>query len=318
MKLNKSKHCLNCHRDINYAKYCPYCGQLNTDKKLTLKQFIKDFAGDYFTFDSKFFRSLIPLLIKPGHLTKEYLHGKRVSYIFPLRLYIFTTFVFFFVVTLNTKLDFEKYSVEYSDSTGTYEAASDTTSSFQDKIKKDLNSDVTYSIDSSKSAKETVVHGPGFNFSIDKATDSSSAFVKYLNNKSKYLASFGKESGTIFWKEVINQIPKVMFILLPLFAFFLKLLYIRRKILYVEHLVFSLHIHTFIFIVLIISLFIPNIYVILGLILIILIYLFLSILNFYEQSFTKSLLKFFLLISIYLITILPTFLLVAFLAMVSI
>jgi len=318
MKLNKSKYCLNCHKNINYTKYCPYCGQLNTDKKLTLKQFIKDFAGDYFTFDSKFFRSLIPLLIKPGHLTREYIHGKRVSYIFPLRLYIFTTFVFFFVVTLNTKLDFDKYSGEYSDSTNTNEAIADTNNSIQDKLKKDLNSDVTYSVDSSKSDKKIIVKGPAFNFSIDKATDSSNAFIKYLNNKSKYLASFGKESSTIFWKEIINQIPKVMFILLPLFAFFLKLLYIRRKILYVEHLVFSLHIHTFIFIVLIISLFIPNIYVVLALILIILIYLYLSILNFYEQSIIKSFGKFFMLISIYLITMLPTFLLVAFLAMVSI
>ena len=318
MKLNKSKYCLNCHKDINYAKYCPYCGQLNTDKKLTFKQFLKDFLGDYFTFDSKFFKSLIPLLIKPGHLTREYLNGKRVSYILPLRLYIFTTFVFFFVVTLNTKLDFEKYTGDYTDSTYTNEPVVDTSNSLQEKIKKDLNSDVTYAIDSSKSKGKIIVKGPAFNFSIDKATDSSSAFIKYLNNKSKYLASFGKESSTIFWKEIINQIPKVMFILLPLFAFFLKLLYIRQKILYVEHLVFSLHIHTFIFIVLIISLFIPNFYVVLSLIIIILIYLYLSILNFYQQSVFKSLIKFFMLISIYLVTMLPTFLLVAFLAMVSI
>lgn len=318
MKLNKSKHCLNCHEEINDSNYCPNCGQLNTDKKVTLKQLSKDFLGDYFTFDSKFFKSLFPLLIKPGHLTKEYIRGKRISYILPLRLYIFTTFVFFFIVTINTKLDFEKFANDYSDSTANSVASIDTSKTLVDKIQNDLKSDVVYKIDSSKSKRQTVVVGPAFNLSIDEATDSSSALVKYLNNKSKYLASFGDESGEIFWKEVINQIPKVMFVLLPLFALFLKLLYIRRKILYIEHLVFSLHIHTFIFIVLIISVFIPNFYVVLGLLLVIFIYLFLSIYNYYEQSFLKSFFKFIILLSVYLVTMLPTFLLLAFLAMISI
>ncbi|MFZ1291516.1 MAG: DUF3667 domain-containing protein [Melioribacteraceae bacterium] len=318
MKLNKSKHCLNCHKDIDYANYCSNCGQLNTDKKLTFKQLLNDFLGDYFTFDSKFFKSLIPLLIKPGHLTREYLSGKRVSYILPLRLYIFTTFVFFFVVTLNTKIDLDKFNTSLTDSTFVNESIIDTTDAFSNKINKGLNTDVSYSIDSTKSKKEVLVEGPGFKFSIGKDKENRNPIVRYFNNKSKYLASFGKESSTLFWKEVINQIPKVMFILLPLFALFLKLLYIRRKILYIEHLVFSLHIHTFIFIVLIISIFIPNIYIIMVLILIILIYLFLSLLNFYQQSVLKSLLKFVLLIAIYLITLLPTFLLLTFLAMASI
>ncbi|MBK7105184.1 MAG: DUF3667 domain-containing protein [Ignavibacteriae bacterium] len=318
MKLNKSKHCLNCHNDIDYSTYCPYCGQLNTDKKITLREMLKDFLGDYFTFDSKFFKSLIPLLIKPGHLTHEYLKGKRVSYILPLRLYIFTTFVFFFVVSLNTKMDFDKFSGVNADSSKTAVNDIDSSTSFDEKIANDLKSDVTYNIDSSKSKKEVIVKGPGFNFSMDKSYDSSSAFVKYLNNKSKYLASFGEESSTIFWKEVINQIPKVMFILLPLFALFLKLLYLRKKILYVEHIVFSLHIHTFIFIILIVSIFIPNTYIIFALIFLILIYLFLSLLNFYQQSIIKTSIKFILLLGIYVFALLPTFLLLAILAMVSI
>lgn len=54
-----------------------------------------DFLGHYFTFDSKFFHSIVPLVIKPGFLSREYAKGRRVSYILPLRLYIFTTFIFF-------------------------------------------------------------------------------------------------------------------------------------------------------------------------------------------------------------------------------
>ena len=105
MKQNKTTHCLNCGAYIGETNYCHNCGQMNTDKRLTLKQLLHDFFGDYFTFDSKFFRSLFPLLVRPGHLTREYVSGRRVSYVLPLRLYIFTTFVFFFVLALNTKFD---------------------------------------------------------------------------------------------------------------------------------------------------------------------------------------------------------------------
>lgn len=322
MKLNKSKHCLNCHNEINESNYCPNCGQLNSDKKLSLRQILKDFLGDYFTFDSKFFKSLVPLLIKPGYLTREYINGKRTRYIFPLRLYVFTTFLFFFVVTLNTKLDFDKFTNTDNDSVkvGTTIIDSNMVSNdeFDTQFQKKLKEDITYALDSSSNGKKVKVKGPGFGFSFDENDTTQSAFVQYINNKAKYLANLGEEGSSRFWKEVINQLPKVMFILLPVFAFILKLIYIRRKILYVEHLVFALHIHTFIFIVLIVAAFISNSYVIFGLILLILLYIFFSQLNFYRQSKRKSIFKFSLLMMFYLFALAPSFGLLAFLAFVSV
>jgi len=84
--------------------YCPECGQINTTKQVPLKLFFHDILGDYFTFDSRFFRSFIPLLRKPGHLTNEYNSGRRVSYILPLRLYLFVTILFFFIISLQGKI----------------------------------------------------------------------------------------------------------------------------------------------------------------------------------------------------------------------
>lgn len=323
MKLNKSKYCLNCKEEINSSNYCPKCGQINSDKKLTIRQILKDFLGDYFTFDSKFFRSLIPLIIKPGHLTREYIDGKRVTYIFPLRLYIFTTFVFFFVATLNTKLDFDKFVGQSEGSTKENTILNDTisTSKFDDlekKIDKEVNRKIIYNIDSSKGEKVVEVKGTAFNFSFNESDTSNSAFVKYLNNKGKYLAGLGKDGSSLFLKEIIDQLPKVMFILLPLFALILKLIYFRNKMFYVEHLVFSLHIHTFIFILLIISVFIVNIYTVIGIFLLILTYLFFSLLNFYQQSVSKTIVKFILLISLYFIAIVPSSALLIFLAFLSV
>jgi hypothetical protein len=323
VKLNKSKYCLNCNEEINNSNYCSNCGQLNSDKRLTLRQIFKEFIGDYFTFDSKFFKSLVPLLIKPGYLTREYLRGRRVTYIFPLRLYIFTTFLFFFVVTVNTKLDFDKFANgdRPIDSTKVDETNIEKSSlaknSFEEKIKAKTEQEVNYSVNSTDSTKEINIRGPGFEFSFDDDEKDESPFVRYMNNKGKYLAGF-EDGSSLFWKEVINQLPKVMFLLLPLFALILKLLYSRKKILYVEHLVFSLHIHTFIFIMLIIASLIANVYIIFGIIFLIFVYIFLSQYKFYEQSIIKSLFKYFILMSIYLFTLIPAFGVLAFLAFISI
>lgn len=61
--------------------------------------FISQFMKDYFTFDSKFFASITPLLINPGFLTQEFFAGRRVRYITPLRLYIFISIIFFLVLS---------------------------------------------------------------------------------------------------------------------------------------------------------------------------------------------------------------------------
>lgn len=102
MKLSKSETCLNCGNNTQDSKYCSNCGQKNIDKHLSFSNLTKDFVGDYFTFDSKLFRSLLPLLFKPGFLTKEYILGRRMKYIKPFRLYFFTTFIFFAVVAMTT------------------------------------------------------------------------------------------------------------------------------------------------------------------------------------------------------------------------
>jgi hypothetical protein len=48
-------------------------------------------------------------------------------------------------------------------------------------------------------------------------------------------------------RSTIAQLPTVMFLLLPLFALLLKLIYVRRGWFYSEHLVFALHTHAFAF-----------------------------------------------------------------------
>ena len=95
------KQCKNCDHPLEADhKFCPNCGQDVQDSAASLSAFFTHFLNDYFTFDSKIVRSFTPLITKPGFLTEEFLKGRRVRYITPLRMYIFVSIVFFLVLSL--------------------------------------------------------------------------------------------------------------------------------------------------------------------------------------------------------------------------
>ena len=94
----------------------------------------------------------------------------------------------------------------------------------------------------------------------------------------------GDEGWRLLWIELLNQLPKLMFFLLPVFALLLKLFYIRRKILYINHLIFALHIHTVIFLYLIVVNIIPTWYIILATVVGIWFHLFFAFRTVYQQS----------------------------------
>ena len=72
-----SKHeCANCGADAP-ARYCPQCGQDTRERLPTFVQFMRDATGRYLSFDGKLWKTLFPLLFRPGFLTRAYLAGKR-------------------------------------------------------------------------------------------------------------------------------------------------------------------------------------------------------------------------------------------------
>jgi len=94
---------------------------------------------------------------------------------------------------------------------------------------------------------------------------------------------------------MITKVPFVVFFFLPVFALFIWLVYIRKKYNYTDHLIFSFHNQSLLFILLIISFVIDaifNVYTSWIFILIFGIYLFIAMKKFYNQSAIKTLLKF--------------------------
>jgi len=97
-KYRTETNCLNCGAEVS-GKFCSNCGQENLETRENFFHIAGHFISDYFHWDSKFLRSLIPLFTKPGFLTKEYWQGRRLHYIHPLRLFFFITVIFMISIT---------------------------------------------------------------------------------------------------------------------------------------------------------------------------------------------------------------------------
>ncbi len=89
----ESRSCANCGSALAGC-FCAACGQEDRNLARTpLRELLQDWLGDTFAFDSRLLRTLGPLLTKPGFLTLEYLAGRRVAYVPPLRLFLFVSVV---------------------------------------------------------------------------------------------------------------------------------------------------------------------------------------------------------------------------------
>src|SRR6202012_4343239 len=79
-------------------RYCHVCGQENLEPKETVWHLVQHFFNDITHFDGKFFSTVKYLLRKPGFLSREYMLGRRVTYLNPIRMYVFTSAIFFIIL----------------------------------------------------------------------------------------------------------------------------------------------------------------------------------------------------------------------------
>jgi hypothetical protein len=70
------------------------------DIRRPFSRIVTEFLGDFLAFDARIWRTLVPLFFRPGALTRDYLAGRRASYVPPLKLYVFAGFAFFAVMAV--------------------------------------------------------------------------------------------------------------------------------------------------------------------------------------------------------------------------
>jgi len=281
-KLRKEKDCLNCGHQVD-DHFCPKCGQENIEVKENAVHMVAHAIADYFHFEHKFFGTLKPLLFKPGQLTKEYVSGKRMSFIHPIRLYIFVSIVFFLVILGGRNKD--KKELEKKENAAISEnipknradsIQAEKLKSVEEGLKyvpiagglrdsilkeakqeiakdtSDTNKDVsTFKKDKKKwksnwRIKDTTV------VAYEKAQaalpkDKKDGFLKHYFIKRTIELNSYPNPAEKFIEDMLHNVPKMMFLLLPLFALILKLVYINKEKYYYEHLIYSFHLHSAIF-----------------------------------------------------------------------
>lgn len=217
--VEQESHCLNCGTDLK-GSFCHYCGQAKIRHREGFIHTMIHFIGDFIHFDSLIFKTIVPLLFRPGYLVKEYEAGRRVSHLNPIKMYVFLSFLFFSILYFTKD--------EHSIDIGTKKAQDEVLYSSLDSLE----------IDTPLQGIENIQPDKNMN-TFEKSLIEK---IKTINEKYKK-----KELIELLSESFLHNLPKVLFILLPFFALFLKLLYIRRPYDYISHLIFSIQFFNFIF-----------------------------------------------------------------------
>lgn len=94
----QTKCCDNCGTPAS-GKFCVECGQEHNPSRVHFTDFIREYAGMFVDVDSKTFKSIRFLALRPGILSANYYEGKRASFVKPLDLYLLMSVIFFFFVS---------------------------------------------------------------------------------------------------------------------------------------------------------------------------------------------------------------------------
>lgn len=309
---SKKKHqeleCPNCtYPFLRNEKFCPECGQKNQGEKLEFRVFIGEIFKGFTSWDTKFWKTIIPLISKPGKVPEQYINGKRNRYVNPFRFYMTISIIFF--LTIGAINAFNKFD-SFRKGGDTFKT--DKQKSEVEAIQDSVASELDIELKDNKILRLVKFQEKHPDLSINSALDSLS-LPKTFSNKFWYsranlinaFSSNSKESSRGFAKEVMSYVSITLFILLPIFCLFLKLLYIKNKYSYIEHLIFIFYTQSIFFVLFAISylvmFFIGNSNILLNLFIpLFLVYLFLAMKRFYKQSYSKTFLRFCLANIVYL------------------
>ncbi|MEP6677376.1 MAG: DUF3667 domain-containing protein [Ferruginibacter sp.] len=328
LKEREEKNCLNCNAVI-YGKYCHICGQENIHPKESAWHLVTHFFQDITHFDGKFFSTLKLLIFRPGFLSREYMNGRRANYLNPIRMYVFSSAIFFIIFFSVFHVDENTLKIN-GDTNG---VAFDTINAMDSAAFSKFTAGINFSLhkDSMPMTREE------FKEFINRSADSGTIkFFRTSTYRTKESYDSALSAGTIhdgwikrtfmykqielsqkyrgkqrelisvFANMLLHSTPQLLFVSLPLFALLLQLLYVRRKqYYYVNHAIFTVHLFIFIFIALLAIFGINELssltnyswlkYISILIGLLIIFYNYKAMRNFYQQGRAKTIFKLLLL-----------------------
>ena len=276
--------CLNCGA-VRQGPFCYACGQPEKGLIRHLSGIIGDFLDTVFSIDSRTLRTLGPLYFKPGFLSNEYFAGRRVRYVTPLRLYFFLSLIAFLVISLvanptpasskaittdlleETKTSPEERERRLAElEQGLKFLPASQAAKIRAEVEAGIKAETAGAREREKAARiqgaieeaqeddmprivldgNKVWHETENPLKLSWLTDgmnaSLNAEIGEVLRKSKRI---NKDPGP-FFRQAFSLAPQTLFIILPIFAVLLKIVYIFKRRFYTEHLIVALHSHSFI------------------------------------------------------------------------
>jgi hypothetical protein len=251
-------HCENCGAPLS-GHFCAQCGQPAIDYRRSFRHVLADLLNEFLNWDSKFFATIGMLLLRPWKLTNQFLAGHRVRYVHPLRLYLLASILFFFAVNYWAKAIPSAPHRFSPNERAAIEAE------LKDKdVPPEVRAKVENALQSASSAESEQAEQPALATPTPNRTTTpsvetsptseraffqsgtpSTPFEKWLETRAKEKMGEHGTNMQLFIKTLISNLPYMMLCCIPLFALVLKILYVRRKIFYIDHLIYALHIHSF-------------------------------------------------------------------------
>jgi hypothetical protein len=223
-------NCLNCG-EVLTGQHCSHCGQRAAVQVISLWSLVRDFLVDVFDWDARVWRTLRPLAFRPGLLTQEYLRGRRAHYTPPVRMYLVLSVAFFLIGSLfdpgtDLRLQVGDRGASLTTDDGR-PAASDPAGVAPEQLER----------------AQKVVDDP---CGADNVRLDGSVLEPYETQLRRACHEIVTDTPS-FGRAVWENVPKMMFLFLPLIALVMAALYLGSKRYYVEHLLFFLHYHSFFF-----------------------------------------------------------------------
>jgi hypothetical protein len=225
--LAKHRVCANCEAELE-GRFCNVCGQREEPRVPTLGSLSSEFTTEVFGVGSKLWRSIYLLIFRPGQLTAAYLSGKRQKYMSPIRLYLLFSIVAFALLSFLNSHDGLGVNIETAPGVEV-EVSELAVEDYSPKDEVNFESGI-FSDELDAEVEQT----------IKSAISSIQADIRSGNTeavKSKFF----------------EPLPTVLFLFLPIVALLFKILYIRSGKYYVEHLIYVVHNHSFLFAALIVT-----------------------------------------------------------------
>lgn len=251
--------CPNCGA-LKQGRFCAVCGQNDRDYLRSLFPVLYQVLAETFEADSRVWRTLGALFFRPGFLSLEFSRNRRAHYLSPFRLYLFTSLLFFLVLSLTVGREGRDTERPGLIPVGISEDDKDDAianldfveadSAAIEALKRSLGEERADKIDEILARPESspprvllVVSAEWLAGGNEGLDEPLGLFIV------GQLVDVLHAPGSVVRDRFVGYLPVAMFFVLPLYALMLKVLFIRRHRFYAEHLVFSMHIHTMAFVV---------------------------------------------------------------------